>query len=524
VKLLRFVSLFSTLTIVMIAAPSNSVIHAKQPAVLIDAEARPAGAPEKFSATKQIAIFGKAVAYDSGGDPAAPLVVADVNGDGKPDVVVGNGSTAVDVLLGNGDGTLQAPVSYFLNSQVESIAIGDVNGDGKPDLVVATYSEAGNPNSSGVSVLLGNGNGTFQQPISYNAGGYVAVYVAIADANGDGHPDLIVINKCQNPTDCGSGFGGNIGLLFGNGNGTFQAAIVSFVPSDEIFYAAVADLNGDGTPDVVVGGGNLMGVLLGNGDGTFQPLVGYSSGNNTSTFALAVGDVNGDGKPDVVQTVVCFAGCPNSGVSVFLGNGDGTFQSPIVSNFTQRDAFSSIALSDLDGDGKPDVVTSGWGSARAYVLLSNGDGTFQAAQRYASGLKYTWSVAVADLNADGKPDLLMANQCGTKCKGTDLNLQVRLNVFDATTATAVTSSVNPAVVNQSVTFTATIASSSTIPDGAVITFSTSKISLGTGTTKNGIASLTTSFAKAKTYTIKASYPGDAFHKASAGSVKQMVTH
>ncbi len=117
--------------------------------------------------------------------------------------------------------------------------------------------------------------------------------------------------------------------------------------------------------------------------------------------------------------------------------------------------------------------------------------------------------------------MLVVGEC-TRCEDKNLNLQVFLNIFDAAAATAVTSSPNPSLVNQSVTFTATVTSDPPIPDGEVITFLSGKNNLGTGTTKNGVATLTTSFSKAGTHTIKASYAGDRYHKASSGTVKQVV--
>jgi len=288
---------------------------------------------------------------------------------------------------------------------------------------------------------------------------------------------------------------------------------------DDTQWMVVADVNGDGSPDVLVAGeGHGVAVLLGNGNGTFQPLVNYDSGGFASAFA--VGDVNADGKPDVVQAVQCPDECPSAGLSVLLGNGDGTFQAPIITTLPGEDDFG-LVLRDLDGDGKPDVVVTGYFSGKIWALLGNGDGTFQAPETYLSGLKHTSSPAIADLNRDGRPDLLIASQCG-RCTGPDLNLQVLLNKFDATSVTAVTSSPNPSLVNQSVTFTATVTSNPPIPDGEVITFSENKNDLGTGTTKNGVASFTTPLSKATTCTVRGTYQGDLFHKTSFGTVKQVV--
>ncbi len=459
----------------------------------------------------QVRIFAKHAAYDTGAIVPGALAVADVNGDGIPDVLVGN-SSSVMVLLGNGDGTLQAPTAYDIgSSEPASIAVGDVNADGHPDLIVAT-SFPGDPNSGGVAVFLGRGDGTFRSPLIFRSGGFGALGVAIADVNRDGRPDLIVANVCQTPPNCYFNNPGSVGVLLGNGDGTFKSAI-SYTSVGNTQGMAVADLNGDGTPDVVVEGiGTDIGVLLGNGDGTFQPLVGYypSAGG---TEALAIGDVNGDGKPDLVL-------CPGGLVAVLLGNGDGTFQAPISASLPVGDDFS-IAVKDLDGDGKLDVVLGGHFTHSAYALLGNGDGTFRAAETYGLDWSETQAVALADLNADGKPDLLAIGRYCPKCTDT-LTLHVLLNIFDAPTVGALTSSPNPSAVGQPVTFTATLTSDPPVPDGEVITFANGANILGTGTAKNGVASVTTSFSLAGTHTIKAEYPGDLFHKAITPTVPQHV--
>lgn len=523
-KSLRFVCwsavlVSSTYMSVLVAAQSNPAAHVNQANSLLDAQELSTSVTTKPGLAVGVPIFGKPVTYDSGGNFVGALAVADVNGDGRPDVVAANGgSPTVSVLLGNGDGTLQSPVSYDLGVEATSVAIEDVNGDGRPDLILATYYEAGNSNSGGVAVLLGNGDGTFQAPVSYSSGGYEARSVAIADMNGDGRPDLIVGNQCQSSTECLGSYG-SVGVLLGNGDGTFQAP-VSYLTVGDMQWMAVADLNGDGAPDLVAAGQEqFVGVLLGNGDGAFQPVTPYNAGG--AAGALAVADVNGDGKLDVITAVDCPNGCPTTALSVLSGNGDGTFQAPILTPTAAL--YFSIAIKDLDGDGKLDLVGQTGGHAEA--MLGNGDGTFvQSEQKYRdSGLKLVVSGAIADLNGDGKPDMLMGGEC-SKCQNPNLNLLVLLNIFDAGSATAVTSSPNPSLVNQSVTFTATVTSDPPIPDSEVITFSSGKNNLGTGTIKNGVASLTTSFSKAGTHTVKASYAGDRFHKPSSGLVKQVVNH
>src|SRR5208337_3966771 len=178
------------------------------------------------------------------------------------------------------------PVSYDSGpGGAMSVAVGDLNLDGIPDLVVANQS----PGT--VSVLLGNGDGTFRAAVTYDSGagiGGIVESVAIADVNGDGKPDLVVGNHANSDT---------VGVLLGNGDGTFQPAVTS--PGLGFWFVAVADVNGDGKPDLIAECGGGVGVALGNGDGTFQDPACYGTGA-TAPFGVAVADVNGDGHPDLV--------------------------------------------------------------------------------------------------------------------------------------------------------------------------------------------------------------------------------
>jgi hypothetical protein len=314
-------------------------------------------------------------AFGAGTNPDS-AAVGDFNGDGKMDLAVANeGSDNVSILLGNGDGTFQAAVNYGAGTDPDSVAVGDFRGDGKLDLVVANYY------SNNVSVLLGNGDGTFQAAVNYGVSAPTSV--AVGDFNGDGKLDLAVANVFS-----------EVSVLLGNGDGTFQAA-VNYGAGAEPAWVAVGDFNGDGKLDLAVANvdSNNVSILLGNGDGTFKAAVNYGVG--TEPVSVAVGDFNGDGKLDLAVANY------GSNVSVLLGNGDSTFQAAV--NYGAGAEPACVAVGDFNGDGKLDLAVANVATGNVSVLLGNGDGTFQAAVNYGAGIGE--SVAVGDFNGDGRLDL-----------------------------------------------------------------------------------------------------------------------
>jgi hypothetical protein len=230
------------------------------------------------------------------------------------------------------------------------VAVGDFNGDGIPDLAVADWGQIYIGNPGKLWILLGNGDGTFQAPQGYSTG-ITTAHVAVGDFNGDGILDVVVANSGEYLT----GQGGGVAVLLGNGDGTFQAP-VNYAAGSYPFSVAVADLNGDGIPDLVVTNSvsQDVSVLLGNGDGTFRaainhPVGPYSESGNPG-LAVAVMDFNGDGKPDLA---VAFGG----GVRLLFGNGDGTFQTS-ASSYVAGNAPYGIAVGDFKGDGFPGLAVA----------------------------------------------------------------------------------------------------------------------------------------------------------------------
>lgn len=321
------------------------------------------------------------------------VAIGDLNGDDSRDIAIANhNSSNVSVLLNNGNGTFGSKADYSTGNGAASVVIADFNGDNNLDLAVS------NRNANTVSVLMNNGNGTFTAKVDYTTA-TTPWSVASGDFNGDGKPDLATANA--NATSS---------VFINNGNGTFAAKVDYPLSNSGGNSIAVGDLNADGNADIVTGNGVYtngdISVLISKGDGTFYSHFDYESGGYP--VSVAIGDLNNDGKPDIA-TANYYSGNPGK-ASVFINNGDGTFAQNIDYPITV--GATSVAISDFNGDDLADMAFSVRTSSLIDVLTNNGDNTFSSSGTFSAGT-YSRAIAADDLNGDGKNDLVTANELGS---------------------------------------------------------------------------------------------------------------
>ncbi len=352
------------------------------------------------------------------GNDCRSVAMADVNGDGRPDLVLANGGSATVSVLRNmtapgaSTASFATQQTFATGNGPMSVALGDVNGDGKPDLVTANYF------SNTVSVLLNTtvlGAATITPDFPQRATPAVGsgpVSVAVGDLNGDGKPDLVVANRD----------GATASVLL---NTTAPGATAPSFATQQTFATgtgpqsvAVADLNGDGRPDLVVanyaGGVSTLSVLLntaaaGATTPSFATQQTFATGAHPDSVAVA--DVNGDGRPDLVV-----ANYGAATVSVLLNTAAPGATTP---SFATQQTFAagsvpfSVAVADVNGDGRPDLVVANYGAATVSVLLNTAapgatTASFATQQTFPTGTG-PFAVTVADVNGDGRPDLVVAN-------------------------------------------------------------------------------------------------------------------
>jgi hypothetical protein len=470
--------------------------------------------------------FQSRLDYNAGTNPKT-VAVADFNGDGIPDLVLADsncpnypscGVSKISLLLGNGDGSFQGPAYFSTGTDTDPrfIAVADFNGDGIPDLAVANYA------TGTVSIMLGNGNGTFQTHVDYPVGttGFDTssepTSIAVGNFNGK-YPDIVVTNYNDD----------SISVLTNSGNdsngtpGLFDAA-VNYTVGNGPISVAVGNFDGNKAPDLVVinEGGNDATILIGNvnsvtglPNGTFtaQPTTTAVGGNPQS---VVVQDFNNDGVPDLAV-----ADFLTQQVSILLGNGNGTFQNAVT--YAVGASPSAIAIGDFNGDGIPDLAVTSLPSASSpgntvSLLLGKGNGTFAAPALFGAGY-FSYSLAVGDFNGDGALDVAVANGNGNTAS-------ILLNT-QGTKMTLKSSMAQP-TYGQSITLASTIVVS--VPTGlpaptGKVTFWNGGTAIGSPQTlANGAVSVNTSSLPAGTNALTAVYSGDNNYQAHTVALTQSV--
>ncbi|HXH93147.1 MAG TPA: FG-GAP-like repeat-containing protein [Thermoanaerobaculia bacterium] len=472
------------------------------------------------------------------GPSAFKSIAADFDDDGKVDVVTLDYNLeipALSLLRGNGDGTFQAPRSYRVGrtapepnfGQVRSLAVAaDMNGDGKPD-IVATPMHVNPPPFGELAVMINDGTGKMAAPLYTNLGQTAGGAFAIGDLNGDGKADAVVAG---NPAEVlmGNGDGtfsapvhlnfavnntpqlvdldgdGKLDLFFdqgipfivyhGNGDGTFSAMSTVTFP---IGVALFGDVNGDTYPDIVTNAGAGIVVALNDGHGAFSP---HSPLPGFATDPVALADFNGDGKLDILST----------GTSVRLGNGDGSFGAPIDFPVSPT-PFGPVRTADFDRDGKMDVA---FGTT---VLFGDGSGRFS---RYAR-FRTTWVTAldVADIDGNGSPDLVVTNSIADDV---DILLTYGSPAPVAQPGLALTSDKPSPQYGEAVTITATMSGGTTPLTGAV-TFSIDGIPVAMSILDpTGIATFRSGY-RVGSFVVTATYSGDENYLSATNSLNLNVS-
>ncbi|HEV2578216.1 MAG TPA: FG-GAP-like repeat-containing protein [Acidobacteriaceae bacterium] len=480
-----------------------------------------------------------APAYEMG-ELLTAATVADFNGDGVPDVA-STGEVPIHLSLGKGDGTFLAPTNLSngtssINFRGGWILHGDFNGDHKQDLVAS--------DSTGAPWLLfGNGDGSFQPPIAITSASNNYFHnlrdAAAVDINGDGRTDLM--NATVNST------GATLIANLSNGDGSFTS-VTSTVPDDAIYnipLPSFADFNKDGKLDAVYGGLTHLYTAQGNGDGTFTPGVALSipalSGiATTNAIATATADFDGDGNADIaVLAVYGSTGSWNNtyytAVWVYYGNGNGGFSTPVFAGSFDREYLNLTAV-DLNRDGLADLVL-GFSSAYATSLvdLAFGDNvavvnsqpgrTFGAEMDYTAGYS-TLVPIVTDLNGDGYPDIVVPNNGGASSELSGNSITVLLNsgaVTGPPSTTSLTCSPASITVFNTAALTATVISTSGTPTGS-IAFTDNGAALATQSLLSGAANLTYTGLVVGTHTLTATFvPTGAFGASSASCTETVTT-
>ncbi len=327
------------------------------------------------------------------------LVSADFNKDGNLDLaIVSFSDDAVSILLGNGDGTFDAKTDYPTGSGPMGLAVGDMNADGYFDLVVANYQD------NTVAVLLNDAAGGFGAPDAYTTAHDAPNQIVLGDFDSDGALDVAVTNFGALSD------GTTITVYPGDGDGTLNTDLTFYATGTGPNHITQGDFDNDSDLDLAItnrgsnGDGTSITILLGDGDGTFT--AGSSLTTNAGPHGIVTGDLDGDGNLDLAAANT---GTDNgSTASVFMGNGDGTFDAK--ADFTTGTGPFDILALDADGDGDLDLAISSFADGKITIYENNASGTFTAGNSMdASTAGYDFYISTGDYDNDGKLDLASSN-------------------------------------------------------------------------------------------------------------------
>jgi Big-like domain-containing protein/VCBS repeat protein len=461
--------------------------------------------------------FQTASVYPTGG-AATIMAAADLNRDGNADMIVGNSTDRIAVFLGNGDGTFEGP-SYVDPSTPEmgggagvlTLAVTDLNNDGKLDFAVTTHSYG--YSTVVINVLMGNGDGSFKSPVVNATAGYESAAVMVHDVDRDGKLDLVTVLCIANRIDCNTNF---VGVLKGNGDGTFQPAIMSVGSGYHTYLRGVVDLNGDGKAEAVIatspdaaGSEGLLGILQGNGNGSFERPVLYPV-SKLWWVSAELADLNGDRKPDaVVSTLIgstSFVGVMLNSAGAFHATTTSLAVSLNSSAFGQPITFAIRARSPI-------------GTPEGNVALLDGD-TILASGRLESG---SATIPISSLTVGSHS--IRAWYPLSADFGGSTSAKIDAAVHPATTSTNLASTTTLAGVHQPITFTATIDRQYGGPTTGTVGFFDGDNLIGRERVSENKADYTTAFKYTQLglRTVRALYSGDANNLTSlSNEVKQYV--